>query len=293
MKKKLKIISFNRSKALFLLILFAGFIPRVNAQNCTVNAGVPQTICENEVLRLYGKASGAFGSEGALTVWTQVSGPSVYIVSPNSLETDVLGISAGLYTFRLTSTCADGSLVYQDVTNTVLPISDSYAGEDFTGCPGTYSLSASILEAGETGSWAILSPNNGISLTDASSPESEITVSGNASGATRLVWTTTNANGCSSTDTVVVTNRGGMPVSAGPRREIDHCYSATQSTSLRGSYGGSGIDGQMGTWTIVSGPNVPSVSDIHNNNSGVSNLVEGTYVFSMESGWPLYKWYCL
>ncbi len=279
MKKKLKIISFNRSKALFLLILFAGFIPRVNAQNCTVNAGVPQTICENEVLRLYGKASGAFGSEGALTVWTQVSGPSVYIVSPNSLETDVLGISAGLYTFRLTSTCADGSLVYQDVTNTVLPISDSYAGEDFTGCPGTYSLSASILEAGETGSWAILSPNNGISLTDASSPESEITVSGNASGATRLVWTTTNANGCSSTDTVVVTNRGGMPVSAGPRREIDHCYSATQSTSLRGSYGGSGIDGQMGTWTIVSGPNVPSVSDIHNNNSGVSNLVEGTYVF--------------
>jgi len=39
------------------------------------------------------------------------------------------------------------------------------------------------------------------------------------------------------------------------------------------------MDGQQGTWTIVSGPSVPTFSDPNNNSTNVSGLQQGTYVF--------------
>ncbi|SHF20993.1 gliding motility-associated C-terminal domain-containing protein [Mariniphaga anaerophila] len=276
--KKIKFNCISRTTLFLLLAFSVWFSPRVQAQNCTVNSGVHQTICENEVLTLYGSVSGVLEEENAVK-WTQVAGPSVVIESPTSIRTEVTGITPGDYTFRLSTTCLDGSLVYQDVTNTVLPITESYAGEDLVVCSGGAVLNAAAPGQNETGRWIIIEPNHGISITDETSATSSLTADESSSGETKLVWVITNENHCSSQDTVSVFNLGGEAVFAGPKREISNCYSVTQNTQLSGSYAGSGINGQQGTWTLVSGPNIPVISNIHNNVSPVSNLIEGTYIF--------------
>ncbi len=149
--------------------------------------------------------------------------------------------------------------------------------------PGSYLLAANSPGINETGHWAIVGANMGVSISDATSPTSTITLAETTSGSAKLQWTITNSNGCFSYDTVTVTNLGGeMPVDAGADQTLGHCYSATQSTFLSGSYAGSGIDGQQGTWTVVSGTNVPNINDIHNNLTSVSNLIEGVYVFQWD-----------
>lgn len=177
-------------------------------------------------------------------------------------------------------------MVYQDVENIVLPVTESFAGNDMVVCPGNYILSATAPGSGETGNWVIIEPNRGVSISDHSNPQSGITISGDTSGDTRLVWTISNSNGCSCSDTIVITNIGALAVNAGPERTLSHCYSVMQSTELQGSYAGNGINGQQGTWTLISGPNIPEISNIHNNNSAVNNLIEGTYIFRWEVDGP-------
>jgi len=106
--------------------LFLGFLSglvfltlsfqQAKAQNCSVNAGVDETICEDQPMVLIGNKTGAFPPGGGVVTWEQVGGPTVVIVNPNSLTTSVTNFTGGYtYIFRLKSTCQDGSLVFQDV----------------------------------------------------------------------------------------------------------------------------------------------------------------------------------
>jgi gliding motility-associated-like protein len=252
----------------------------VNAQNCSVNAGISQTVCANQQLFLQGSYTPPIKT-GEQVLWKQIAGPAATIVDPTKLNTEVKNLLPGNnYTFRIYTTCADGALTYQDVTHTVKAISTAYAGPDATYCPGESAyLSANAPGAGEIGTWT--GGGSGISISNVNNPTSAITISGNSSGTATLRWTITNSvTGCSSYDEVAITNRGGVaPVSAGSDQTLDHCYSATQSTSLNGSFAGSGIDGQIGTWSVVNGPNVPTIVSPHSRNSSVTNLITGTYVF--------------
>jgi hypothetical protein len=285
-KRNLQRLSFT------LLVIFIGVLSNVvQAQNCTVNAGVEATVCENEPLILYGSSSGAFSGGTADINWTQIGGPSVLIINPDSLTTEVIGISGGnSYIFRITTTCLDGSLIYQDVTKYVDPITDSYAGEDFEACSGTFTLNANTPEANEYGYWLYDDPDNtqGVAVNSRTSPTSTITVDGSTCGESRLIWRIYNLdNFCYSTDTIVVTNLGGVePVNAGTDIFVDSCYSTTQTARLNASYGGCNLGGQVGTWTVLSGPNVPAINDINSNTSSISNLIQGTYVLQWDVSGP-------
>ncbi len=280
MNKNLRISSdlFKYLTRLTFLVAFSTISFWSVAQNCSVNAGVPQTICDNEQLFLQGSTSG-LEQTGNIPTWSQVSGPSVTIVDPVDLNTEVTNISGGnTYTFRLSSTGDDGTLVIQDVVITVNVISESNAGSDASYCPGSESLSGNSLGTSETGEWTT-DNTVGVTINDPTSPTSEITISGNNSGNATLTWTITNSNGCTSSDDVVITNQGGVsPVYAGADQNLDHCFSSTQSTSMSASYGGSGINGQEGVWTTISGPNLPSYSNVNSNSTDVHGLIEGTYV---------------
>ncbi|MGL2994043.1 PKD domain-containing protein [Flavobacterium sp. TSSA_36] len=261
----------------FLFFLFTIF--RTNAQNCTVNAGIPRTICANSPLVLLGGSGG--GNDLISIVWTQVAGPSVVIQNPNSAVTTVLGAVGGnSYRFRLTGTCTLGT-TFQEVTITVSPITIANAGVAVQGCPGTYTLTAnSPLNAGETGLWSISGANNaGVTINSPNSPSSTITTSANAAGTSSLVWTISSAN-CSSSSTVNITNYGGEVVAnAGVDQTLSECYTVTQSTNLNASIGGNGTGSQIGTWSLVSGPSVPSIANVNSANSSVTGLRAGTYVF--------------
>ena len=94
--------------------------------NCSLNAGVDQTICSTATLTLTGDYAGLFPTP-RVTTWSQVSGPSAIITSPNSLITTVTGLigaytPGNVYKFRLTSTCEDGSLTFDEVNVTIVKI---------------------------------------------------------------------------------------------------------------------------------------------------------------------------
>ncbi|MEI6822068.1 MAG: T9SS type A sorting domain-containing protein [Bacteroidota bacterium] len=251
----------------------------VMSQNCTVNANVDLTICAHDPMTLIGQKSG----EGAVvTTWSQLSGPSVYIVSPHSLTTSVTGYTGGHdYKFRISTTCGDGTLIYDDVTYTVKPVSNANAGPSFDLAPGTPAgtlLGNTPLNFGEVGTWAIVGANNGVTIVDPHSPTSAVNISGASCGNTILQWGITNPSGCGTFDTLIISNCGGeSPVSAGSGQTLSNCYSTTQSTSLSASNGGCGIRGQIGTWLVIDGPNIPTIADPHSNHSGISNLIQGTY----------------
>lgn len=281
------IAGFNCLIAMFVLFfLFANQLT-LYAQNCSVNAGIEENVCENEKLFLYGRRTGLW-PEGSVTTWTQVSGPSAIIVDPHNLTTEVIGITGGddfvEYKFRLSSKCEDGSLVYQDVVKRVYRITPANAGSGFTSCPGEDfdGLSANDPDTNEKGRWLIIGDNKaGVTIKNEDDPNSGIDLAEKSCGSTKLVWQIYNEEtGCTTQDTIIITNRGGVEsVSAGNKQTLSHCYSTTQSTNLEGSFAGCGIDGQQGVWTVISGPNVPLIVNPGSNNSEVKNLIEGTYRF--------------
>ncbi|GIQ59500.1 hypothetical protein Flavo103_26360 [Flavobacterium collinsii] len=259
------------------------------SQNCTVNANADRTICPGgatalppDQFYLLGTANTAPGTSFLVDpVWSQIAGPAVQIVDPNLQQTLVTGAVPGnSYTFRLTAKCADGSTVFDDIIMVISPLTLANAGTDQTYCQGTYALNANAVGGTETGTWSVVGNNNaGVTVNSPNSPSSSITVSGNSSGSTTLRWTITNGS-CTSTDDVVISSLGGrMPVTAGADITLSKCYSSTQTATLNGSFGGNTPGQQQGTWTVVSGPSIPSFTNANRNNTSVTGLLEGTYVF--------------
>ncbi|MDQ6469847.1 hypothetical protein RB619_04255 [Flavobacterium sp. LHD-80] len=139
---------------------------------------------------------------------------------------------------------------------------------------------------GETGRWEIVGANNaGVVINFPNLATSTITLPATSCGVTTLQWVIEGpefapGQRCRTTSQITVTNYGGFkPVTAGPDQTLSNCYTTTQSTNLIGSYGGCGLNGQNGQWTFVSGPNTPTIANPNANNTGISNLVEGTYTF--------------
>ncbi|WP_422349955.1 PKD domain-containing protein [Flagellimonas sp.] len=266
------------------------------AQNCSVNAGIPETICEN--IGTYNLAGSSSGLVQSGPTWSQVGGPSVIINDPSNPTTSISGLVGGnTYTFRLSAVCTDGTPQFQDVDITVQPITVSNAGSDIASCPdntGSVSTNANTpLNAGETGLWSIVGANNaGVTINAPSSPTTTLTLAETSAGTTTLQWTITGPDfapgqACESSSTITVTNYGGESVvDAGPDQNLDNCYSLTQSTNLAGSFGGNNINGQVGTWSFVSGPNTPVIASPNSNNSNVSNLIEGVYTFRWSLNGP-------
>jgi len=271
-----------KSKKLLLLFTLFVYSSVAIAQNCSVNANVDQTICAGSTLTLSGGVSGLF-QQPQVTTWSQVSGPAAVITSPNSLTTTVTGIIGGnTYKFRLSSTCADGSLVFDDVNITINKVTTANAGSDITSvCPATVAgtLSANAPGSGETGAWTIVSGGTGLTITTASSPTSTFKLVSGSSGNATLRWTITSSAGCSTSDDMIITKIApAATVTAGTDQTLSTCYNTTTSTTLAGSYGGDGTGGQQGRWTVLSGPNNPTISSVTTNNATLSNLIPGTYV---------------
>lgn len=263
----------------FVLALFAIVFTDESAysQDCTVNAGNDSAVCANAPLVLNGVVGGNLVSH----TWTQIAGPSVVIQNPNSAVTNVLGAVGGnTYTFRLSGVCAIGR-TSQDVSIVVNPITIAKAGNNIQGCPGTYGLSANApTNSGETGRWVVSGANNaGVTINSPTLPNSTISLSDSASGTTQLNWVISSAD-CTSTSSITVTNYGGEVIAnAGPDQTLSECYTSTQATNLAASVGGNGTGTQQGTWSFVSGPTVPTITNGNTRTARVSNLSQGTYVF--------------
>ena len=118
------------------LILFSCFGNRANAQNCSVNAGnTPDSLCQCTIVFAWQLTPPV--QNGAQVIWSQIAVTAATIVDPTNLNTQVTNLLAGhSYTFRISTTCGDGGLTYQDVTHTVKAITLATAGSNATYCPG-------------------------------------------------------------------------------------------------------------------------------------------------------------
>ncbi|MBK9329011.1 MAG: gliding motility-associated C-terminal domain-containing protein [Sphingobacteriales bacterium] len=275
-------VPLHMRKRLLATLLLLVINANIYSQNCSINAGLGNTICQNDSMTLNGTRSGLFAS-GAVVNWSQVSGPSVIIHSPNTLITAVSGYGSGDYVFRLSIKCRDGYIAEDFVTITVLPLTTPNAGQDTVFCPNaTSTLYANLpLHAGEIGKWTFVGSNAaGISIAEIHNPRSPISINPNNAGTSILRWTITTVNGCTSSDDVSITNFGGVaPVFAGDDQILGNCFSASSCANLLASNGGRGLGGQNGTWTFVSGPSVPAITQPNSPGTRVCDLVEGTYVF--------------
>jgi hypothetical protein len=280
----------EKSKSLFLglcpmklVILFSlltGVSFTLQAQNCTVNADISRSICENEEINFRGSSAGLFASPNDLK-WTQTSGPSLLITDPSDPESSIVGYTGNnVYGFRLSVTCQDGVAAFQDIEFTILPITKADAGPDQTACPGSSSLNANSPGVNESGNWSILGDNAaGVTIDDPTSPTSTFSTATTSAGVSSLIWTIINTNGCSSPDTVNITNLGGeTPVAVTPNvANVSNCYSTTTAYPLMATFGGIGLQGQIGTWSQISGPSNVTFSDVNSNTAIAGNLIEGTY----------------
>ncbi|PIE87784.1 MAG: hypothetical protein CSA04_05225, partial [Bacteroidetes bacterium] len=241
---------------------------------------------------LRGSASGLLEKDDFL--WTQVGGPSVTIEDPTNLTTEVLNFVAGnTYTFRLSTTCEDGSFIYQDVVKEVLPLDVANAGPDAVYCSGTANLAASAVSLpGSSGVWQTVSGYHGVTVSNVNDPMSTIQLNSEAAGVATLIWTVTTNEGCTSIDTVLISNRGGVtPIDAGPDQALSHCYSVFQETQLDATFAGANVAGQGGQWTVISGPNTPTFENTTLNTSRLYGLIEGTYVLRWTASGPCVSGY--
>ena len=149
------------------------------------------------------------------------------------------------------------------------PVTVANAGTDIEVCGNAATLAATPATKG-TGVWELVTGNAGVTIDNPSSPTSGLTDL--QSGVYTFSWTITNG-ACSDADTVsvFVTYPAGSTAVAGP--DIGLC--ATNNTNMAATPPAVGT----GLWTIVSGPNSPSIDDPTSPTTAITSLITGDYVF--------------
>jgi PKD repeat protein len=229
------------------------------------DAGPNQTVCQTSSITLSGNTP-AIGTG----LWSYVSGPSGYtITDPSSPSTTVTGLIAGTYIFKWkisNGSCSSSSnvtILIQTGPTT------ANAGPDQNLCMATSTTLAANTPVIGTGSWSYINGPSGYAITDPSSPST--TVTGLAPGVYIFKWTTSFSSCTPSTDNVQITVYENPTVSdAGSDQTIcSPAVTMAANTPVIGS----------GTWTIVSGPNVPAITTPNLPSTTITGLIPGTYLF--------------
>ncbi len=231
------------------------------------NAGADQNLCNVTSTTLAGNTPAV----GAGT-WTRISGPNTpTITSPSSATTTLTGMIAGTYTYRWTITNGVCTSSTDDVVITIYALpTASNAGPDQNLCNVTSTTLAANTPATGSGSWSLVSGPNTPTITTLSNPAS--TVTGMIAGIYVFRWTISNGACAASTNDVQVTIYALPTTSnAGPDQSLCNVSSAT----LAGNTPAVG----SGTWTLISGPNVPVITTPSSGSSTVTGMVAGVYVF--------------
>lgn len=260
---------------LVILLFFTSLF--VNAQNCTINAGVDVNLCPGDNIVLNGAISGLYN--GSSISWSQVSGPSVTISTPTSLTTNAgvatgSSIAAVQYVFQIQGTCLDGTTISDQVTFTVSqlppipPVPNAGSSPINAGCVlfgNSISLNATAATSGFEGTWIIVSGGQG-TFSDIHNPSATFTPVqdgyGNPNWVCKpntntyvLAWTlkSTQATQCSQATPV---SSATVTINASLYNNVDatvnppNCSNQDESTRFYGSCTGDGTS----FWTLVSGP---------------------------------------
>jgi hypothetical protein len=238
------------------------------------NAGSGQTITlPVSTVTLSGSASTGTISSYA---WTLVSGPNTpAITTPASVMTTVTGLIQGTYIFQLS---VNGGASTAQVTITVNPVPPPTANAGTNQGISLPASSVTLNGNGSTGTitsytWTMISGPNTPVITTPTSVSTTIT--GLIQG-TYVFQLSLNA-GVSKAQVTITVNPAAAPVSnAGTNQTISL---PTSTVTLNGS----GSTGSISSyaWTLVSGPNTPTISTPAAVSTTVTGLIQGSYVFKL------------
>lgn len=263
--------------------------PAVVNQPPTANAGGNKTLTlPVNAINLTGSASDPDGLIASYE-WTKQSGPSATIANGNTATVSLSNLLEGTYVFRLTVTDNGGLTASSDATVTVLPAVVNAAPVANAGGDRTITLPTNSLNLTGSGSdpdgsvvsyaWSKVS---GPFATITNPALSTVTLSDLIQGIYVFRLTVVDNDGASDTDDVTVivnsTAANQLPLAnAGADQSITL---PVNSLTLSGS--GFDADGTIAqyTWSKISGPGV-TMSGSTTPSLGISNLVEGTYVFRL------------
>jgi len=212
--------------------------------------------------------------------WSFVSGPTTPIITPTGDYTaNVTGLTQdGDYEFKWTvSTLLCSATTEDNVLLSVAPDAgnDITAGPDQTICGDQIQMQANTPVTGLTGKWEQVAGNAGWMVDDINSPTAIFT--NLADGNYTFKWVVSKGTCDSAEDEMSFSiSTGPTTASAGPLADL--CNATTLQLT------GNVITEGIGTWTVVSGPNNPTIADIHDPISQVTNLVSGDYAFKWTSG---------
>ena len=279
-------ISVAKRNVFFLALFFLLSFPFIgHSQNCTINAGLDQTYCSGETITLQGNIGGSY-IDGTLT-WALSSGPgSATIVNPNSLSTDVTGMTnVGVYTFSLSTDCAIGSTVdYVDITiGSATSVTPTVAAIPACYTPNTPIQLTGVAPAGHTLTWTVSTDSGSQGTFNGStalsytgdSPTVQFPTPPNSycnstsTTANIRVTSTNTTTGC--TRTVTVTENFQFDFGA-----INAYTDEASCGSCMPLWGTCPQDG-TGTWTIVSEPAGSSAAftDANASETELCNLLSG------------------
>ena len=230
----------------------------------TANAGQDQFLCNVSSTNL----AANYATAGVGT-WTQVSGPPSTIVSPNSANSSINGLSPGNYVYQWTISSGNCISSSSQVNITVYPLPTvSVAGPNQNLCnTNSTSLNGNNPING-VGVWTqvkgapvqIASPNN---------PNTRI--SGLSPGTFAFKWTISNGSCTQSSSYVkIVVSSPPDPSNAGNNQNLCNVSSANLSGNI--PQNGTGL------WTQISGPSSTIVNPSANN-SAITGLTTGTYMY--------------
>lgn len=275
-------------RGLFVLILLV-FADLANAQNCSVNAGVTQTICKptTDTFRLNGNTTGLIGTAAT---WSQVSGPSTTtIVNNAALNSQVTNYIIGTYTYKISAVCQDGTPVSQNVNIVVKGKPLAYA-PDTTVCGTTVAYKpnyGAALASGETAFWYSYGETNltgiGFSNNIILAPTISAFNSGGGIACDRFTYAVLRVdNGaCINIDTAKITFK--YQTNFNKLNEVDRTVCGTSTSTTNYQYGcGSTISAFQ-----LSGPSAATITETApgttNRQLSFSNLIQGTYVFGVNT----------
>jgi PKD repeat protein len=229
----------------------------------TADAGPDQTICGTTALMAANSAVIGSGT------WSQLSGASVTITSPNSPTSTITGLAVGNYSFQWTITngaCSSTSNV--DIVISSGPTAAS-AGPDQALCLSTTTTLTANTPVTGTGTWSQIS---GSPVTIVSPTQPGTSITGLTPGTYVFQWTISFSNCLPTTDQVEVIVYDN-PTVANAGVDQNTCI---PSVTLTGNIPAIG----NGVWTQISGPGTANISTPASNMSTITSLIPGTYVFA-------------
>lgn len=223
--------------------------------------------------------------------WTKVSGPASFtIVTPTAISTNITGLVAGVYSFRITVTDGGGLTAFDDVAIVVnpaanaAPVSNAGGNQIITLPTSTTTLSGSASTddvAIVTYAWSKISGPTGGFITSSNTVTTGITGLNTAGIYTYRLRVIDAGNLVDDDDVQITVNPAANSAPTAVAGNNITITLPTTSTTLNGSGSSDDVGIVSYAWTKVSGPaNFTIVSPTFASTS-VTGLVPGLYTFRL------------